>query len=57
MINKNLLMVISDLHNGVVDIVSFCPLAENLGGAPLGDFGTNVKLLNGRIIPKCHLIS
>ena len=44
-------MVISDLHNGVVDIVSFCPLAENLGGAPLGDFGTNVKLLNKRIIP------
>ena len=42
---SNLLRVVSDLHDGVVDIVGFGPLAENLGGAPLRYFGTHVELI------------
>ena len=42
---SNLLRVVSNLHDGVVDIVGLGPLAEDLGGAPLGDFCTHVELM------------
>ena len=42
---SDLLWVVSNLHDGVVDVVGFGPLAEDLGGAPLGDFCTHVELM------------